>query len=226
MEQAMIPRVKICGTTSLEDALMAAEAGADLLGFIFYPKSPRYVTPEQVQEIVQALRDRLSDRCPLLVGVFVDEPPERVRAVLDDCGLDLAQLHGSEPPAEVARLADRAYKAIRPKNRAEAEAAIAAYAGALVVRPDRPSFLVDAYHPWKLGGTGQVAPWPAIYAVARRYPLLLAGGLTPENVADAVRTVQPWGVDVASGVEAGPGRKDPQKVRRFIEAAHIPIEED
>jgi len=210
-------QVKICGITRLEDAIAAVEAGADLLGFIFYDKSPRYINPDDVASLVSQLSD-----LPLqatLVGVFVDEPPDRVRAILDECGLDLAQLHGSEPPVEVAALAPRAFKAIRAKNRTEIEAQVAAFTDVVPDRADVPSFLLDAYHPWKLGGTGRTAPWPAARAIARRHRILLAGGLTPDNVAEAVRTVEPWGVDVSSGVELRPGVKDHDKVRRFIEAA-------
>jgi phosphoribosylanthranilate isomerase len=219
----MTLRVKICGITNLDDALLATEAGADLLGFILYLKSPRYVQPDQVQGIVAHLRS-LTIR-PLLVGVFVDEPVEQVQRTLDECGLDLAQLHGSEPPAEVALLAPRAYKALRPQTRGEGEAAVAAYAGSIVGvglnpgLPDRPEFLIDAYHPWRFGGTGEVADWHAARVIARRYRILLAGGLTPGNVGQAIAEVRPWGVDVSSGVEAAPGRKDPAQVRAFIAAA-------
>lgn len=213
--------MKICGITRLEDAVIAVEAGADLLGFIFYDRSPRYVTPDDVASIVSLLSD-LPSR-PILVGVFVDEPPDRVRAILDDCGLDLAQLHGSEPPVEVAALAPWAYKAIRPKNRTEAEGYLAAYASVVPDRADAPSFLLDAYHPWKFGGTGRTVPWPAARAIARRHRILLAGGLTPDNVAEAVQVVEPWGVDVSSGVELRPGVKDRDKVHCFIEAAKAAV---
>jgi len=118
--------IKVCGLTNLDDARCAAEAGADFLGFIFYPKSPRFVTPEQVAAITQAIRREFGIRAPRCVGVFVDEPVERVRAILDSAGLDLAQLHGSEPPAEVRALQPRAFKAIRPQRCDDAEAAVAA----------------------------------------------------------------------------------------------------
>lgn len=211
-------KIKICGITNLEDAQVAIEAGADLLGFIFYPKSPRYVEPETVAAIIDALTTHYTLRTTQYVGVFVDEPVDRIREILDQCRLDLAQLHGSEPPVEVRMLQPHAYKAIRPKQRGDAEAAVATYAPAMDVSPDRPAFLVDAYHPWKFGGTGETTDWIAAKVLAWRFPILLAGGLTPDNVADAVRVVEPWGVDVSSGVEAEPGKKDHAKVRAFVEA--------
>ncbi len=216
-------KVKICGITNLEDAQAAIEAGADLLGFVFYPKSPRYVEPETAATIIEALTTQYAVRNTQYVGVFVDEPVHRVRQILDQCRLDLAQLHGSEPPIEVRMLQPRAYKAIRPKQRGDAEAAVATYAPVMEISPDRPAFLVDAYHPWKVGGTGETTDWIAAKVLAWRFPVLLAGGLTPENVADAIRVVEPWGVDVSSGVEAEPGKKDHGKVRAFVEAVRSAI---
>lgn len=210
-------RVKICGITNLDDGLVAAEAGADFLGFIFYPKSPRYVTPEQARDLIAALRE--SGFGPRCVGVFVDEPVNNVRRIIDLCGLDLVQLHGSEPPLEVQMLAPRAYKALRPKHWADAYAAVGTYQDFVTVRPDQPAFLIDAYDPWKFGGTGQEADRRSARLVAAKFPILLAGGLTPENVAEAIEYVRPWGVDVSSGVETAPGRKDAKKVRAFIAMA-------
>jgi len=210
-------RVKICGLTNAEDALEAAKAGADFLGFVFYPQSPRYVTPEEVRKIVEQVCDRVSPR-PTFVGVFVDEPVNRVRDILDSCGLDLAQLHGSEPPVELRMLAPRAYKALRPQTRGDAEAFVATYEDDLPDVPDMPQFLLDAYHPWVPGGTGKQADWHAGIVLSRRYRVLLAGGLQPETVAEAIATVKPWGVDVSSGVERAPGKKDAQKMRAFIHA--------
>ena len=207
--------VKICGTTNLEDALAAVEAGADLLGFILYAKSPRYVAPAMVAEIVAGVRAAVPAP-PRFVGVFVNAPPDEVLAVLAQTGLDLAQLHGDEPAAALAALQGRGFKAVRPTGLDDALALAEAYA-ALGAGPD---LLIDAYAPHAYGGTGQRADWTAAAAVAQRVPhLLLAGGLTPENVAAAVEAVKPWGVDVASGVEASPGRKDHAKVRAFVAAA-------
>jgi phosphoribosylanthranilate isomerase len=209
--------VKICGTTNLDDALAAAEAGADLLGFIFYPRSPRYVAPEAVAEIVRVVRARCIAP-PQCVGVFVNTPTQEVQAILAQTGLDLAQLHGDEPVEQVQALSGRGFKAIRPTETEQATALATAYAA--FGSPSGPQLLIDAYHPQLYGGGGRRGDWEIAAAVARRVErLLLAGGLTPENVAEAVRRVKPWGVDVASGVEAAPGRKDHAKMRAFIIAA-------
>lgn len=218
--------VKICGLTNLSDARAAAEAGADLLGFIFYPPSPRYVRPEAVREIVAFVKESGKDNpppatrhSPLFIGVFVNEALARVRQILDYCGLDAAQLHGDEPPEFVAALAGRAYKALRPKSKNESESVVKKYSQPLIPnsQPLIPDFLLDAYHPTLYGGTGRVTDWSLAAAVAAQHNILLAGSLTPDNVAEAVRTVRPWGVDVSSGVEAEPGCKDWTKVREFIE---------
>ncbi|HQY93175.1 phosphoribosylanthranilate isomerase [Caldilinea sp.] len=212
-----MPVVKICGTTSLDDAFVAIEAGADLLGFILYPKSPRYVMPSAVAHIVAQLRATVR-KPPELVGVFVNETPATVLAVLEQTGLDLAQLHGDEPAANFRDLAGRAFKAVRPTELAHA--LMLAEMFAPLSAATGPSLLLDAYHPHLYGGAGHKADWATAAAVARRVDrLLLAGGLTVENVADAVRVVRPWGVDVASGVEQGPGRKDHNLVRAFVRAA-------
>jgi phosphoribosylanthranilate isomerase len=212
-------RIKICGITNLTDATVAVNAGADLLGFILYPKSPRYVTPEIVATIVAALRAQARTvPLPLLVGVFVNATPDTVSQVLESTGLDLAQLHGDEPPAHLTALDGRGFKALRPANRDEALAAAEQY---WELGPSHgPRLLLDAFAPMAYGGTGQVADWSLAAGLAQRYPgLLLAGGLTPDNVGAAITAVQPWGVDVSSGVEAAPGRKDHWKVRAFVEAA-------
>jgi phosphoribosylanthranilate isomerase len=210
-------RVKICGLTNLDDALLALEAGADLLGFVLYPKSPRGVSLAAVTEMAGALRSApaFHQRQPALVGVFVNEPPAAVRRALDEAGLDLAQLSGHEPPDDLRALGGRAYKAIR--SQAEADALPAA--GAPPAHPSCPDFLLDAAHPTLYGGSGQLADLALAARLAARHRLLLAGGLTPDNVAAAIRAVRPWGVDAASGVEAAPGKKDPAKVRAFVQAA-------
>lgn len=208
-------RVKICGLTNPEDALIAAEAGADLLGFIFYPKSPRYVTPEKVREIVAQIRPQspISNIC--LVGVFVDQSPAIVAQTLDFCSLDYAQLHGTESAEEVTTLTDwglRVIKAFRIRDGTSL---------ADIGRYQATAYHLDAYVPGQLGGTGHTFDW-GLAVQARQYgPIILAGGLTPDNVAQAVHRVQPWAVDVSSGVEATPGRKDHDKLRRFIAAAKL-----
>lgn len=208
-------RVKICGITNVEDAIAAAEAGADLLGFIFYPSSPRYITPERAREIIAELHQRTD--APKFVGVFVDESIERVRQVMEQTEIALVQLHGSESAEMMRELTPRVYKSLRPRNRTEAQASADAYRAAL--NGNTPAFIVDAFNEKQFGGTGERVDWSIAAKIAREYPILLAGGLKPENVADAIRAVQPWGVDVSSGVERSPGVKDQEKVRQFIEAA-------
>ena len=204
-------KVKICGLTSLADAQVALDAGADFLGFILYPKSPRYIAPAQVAEILAhlALPSHVNS-----VGVFVNTPTEEVSAILDATGLNLAQLHGDEPESALAALKGRGYKAVRP---ADAAAAQQASVFTPYPTPPAPQLLLDAYHPNVYGGTGQQADWSLAATIVQSTPrLLLAGGLTAGNVADAIATVAPWGVDVASGVEAAPGRKDHAQIRAFL----------
>jgi phosphoribosylanthranilate isomerase len=213
--------VKICGITNVGDARKAAEAGADLLGFNFYPKSPRYVTCEQCQAIVRGLREEYGARAPRCVGIFVDVPATRVRAVLDETGLDLAQLHGAEPLADLQHLSPRAFKAIRPQSIQEAQALAAEYVEAGPIDARSPQLLVDAYHPHEYGGTGLPVDLEIARAVGKGCRLMLAGGLTPENVGAVVKQVGPWGVDVSSGVEREKGRKDHEKVRAFVQAVRL-----
>ncbi|MCL5998227.1 MAG: phosphoribosylanthranilate isomerase [Chloroflexi bacterium] len=209
-----MPTVKICGITNVDDARCAVAAGADMLGFIFYRKSPRYVTPEDVRTIVREIRT--SRPTIVTVGVFVNESTAHILHVLDTAGLDLAQLSGDEPPEHVHALNGRAYKAVRRAD----ETSLLPY----VIRlssssnPKAPDVLLDADHPTLYGGSGMRADTSLAAILARQYRLLLAGGLTPTNVSAAIRAAKPWGVDVASGVEATPGRKDHDKVRAFVAA--------
>jgi phosphoribosylanthranilate isomerase len=204
-------RVKICGITNTEDALVAAEAGADLLGFIFYPPSPRSVTPDQAHQIIKTLRVSLSPCPPIsFVGVFVDEEPDSVRQIVTHCGLDYAQLHGTEPPELVRALMDEGIGVIKGFRVRDGGSL------AKLERYRATAYLLDAYVPGQPGGTGQTFDWELAVQAKKHGPILLAGGLIPENVAQAVRMVRPWGVDVASGVEAAPGRKDHDKLRRFV----------
>jgi phosphoribosylanthranilate isomerase len=212
-------RVKICGNTNLDDARAATEAGADMLGFIFYSPSPRDISLEATAEMVAALREEYGEAAPTMVGVFVDDSVERVREIMEQAQLDLAQLHGSEPPVEVRMLQPRAFKAIRPQTRGDAEAIVATYDRVLNGDPEVPDFLLDAYHPWKMGGTGQSADRAVGMLLAQRFKLLLAGGLAPETVAEAVRVIKPWGVDVVSGIEKSKGVKDNERMRAFIHEA-------
>ncbi|MCS7259977.1 MAG: phosphoribosylanthranilate isomerase [Anaerolineae bacterium] len=214
--------VKICGLTNVHDALAAAEAGADMVGFVFYPDSPRYVSPAQARAVVAALRTHFPE--VRTVGVFVNATPEAVAEILAYCDIELAQLHGEEPAAWLhasSPLAGRAYKALRPRSQAEADQLAMEYAlpCALAAQLDAPALLLDAHHITVRGGSGQLADWEVAARLARQYRLLLAGGLTPDNVTRAIQHVRPWGVDVASGVERAPGRKDVLAMRAFIRAA-------
>jgi len=205
--------VKICGLTNLEDSLLALDAGADMLGFNFYPPSPRYISPLVCSQIITGLEER--GMRTTAVGVFVNASAEMVQAVLQECWLELAQLSGDESPETLHTLGDCAFKALRPDS-------AQAFAEALRRYPARlqpPAWLVDAYRPGEYGGTGRIADWSLAASLAAQAPLLLAGGLAPENAAAAIRQVQPWGLDVASGVEASPGRKDARKMAAFIQAA-------
>jgi phosphoribosylanthranilate isomerase len=202
--------VKICGITNLDDALVAIDAGADMLGFNFYAKSPRYIAPDECRSLCAAISNLKSQ--VTTVGLFVNAQPSFVAAVLDDCGLDLAQLHGDEPVEFIGRLWGRAYKGLRGLGQNNP----AAYAA---VSPGYPSLLVDSYSPTLYGGTGEIGDWSAAGAVAAQFPIILAGGLNPGNIGQAIAQVRPWGVDTASGVESAPGRKDHAKIRAFVAAA-------
>ena len=215
-------KVKICGITNLADAEAAVAAGADYLGFIFYPPSKRAANEDDVREIVRLLRS--GKRCPLLVGVFVDESGEKMAEVLDHCDLDLAQLSGEAVPGligdERSPVYGRAFKSLRPTSLPEAEADVEWYLAPQRQFPGQPSLLIDTYHPTLRGGTGETGDWSLSAGLAKKVRrLMLAGGLTADNVAEAVRQVQPYAVDVASGVEAAPGKKDQALVRAFIEKA-------
>ncbi|MEW5869564.1 MAG: phosphoribosylanthranilate isomerase [Chloroflexota bacterium] len=207
-------RIKFCGLTSLEDALAAAECGADLLGFNFYPPSPRAITPQACAALLGGLHARLG-RKVTSVGIFVNMPVKDVQAILDACGLDLAQLSGNEPPADLETLGERAFKALHPHPGQDLDCLSQTYR----LRQSPPACLVDASAPGQYGGTGQTADWEQARKLAARQPVLLAGGLTPANVAQAAQAVRPWGVDVASGIESAPGKKDYHKMRAFVEAA-------
>lgn len=209
-------KIKICGIKTYEDALTVIEAGADMIGFNFYPLSPRYITPGECMRLTVRLEMALREEITrvTLVGVFVNQDPNFIHAVFRDCHLDRIQLSGDEPPAMLETLGESAYKALRPKTSAELAEAVQSYP----VRTLSPAYLVDAYHPTSYGGGGQTGDWVLAAQAARQMPILLAGGLRAENVADAIRQVNPWGVDVASGVETSPGVKEPKMMRQFIRA--------
>jgi phosphoribosylanthranilate isomerase len=204
-------KVKICGITNVEDAEVAVWAGADALGFVMYRKSPRFVEPAMARAIVAGLPPFV-----LPVGVFVNEEAERVRALMDECGFALAQLHGDESAQYCQNLGRLALKAIRLKDRG-GFLALAEFHGRANVR----GFLIDAFSDHAYGGTGKTVDWTLAQEAARSAPIILAGGLNPGNVAQAVQIVCPYGVDVSSGVEQRPGKKDPDKVKAFIQAVRL-----
>ena len=204
-------KIKICGITNAEDAKVAVAAGADALGFVMYRKSPRCVEPAVVRAIVAGLPPFV-----LPVGVFVNEEPDRVRALMDECGLALAQLHGDETVQYCQDLGRPIMKALRLKDRGTF-LALAEFQGRANVR----GFLIDAFSNQAYGGTGQTVDWTLAQEAARATPIVLAGGLTPTNVEEAISHVRPYGIDVSSGVELSPGKKDHDKVRAFIQAARL-----
>jgi len=198
-------RVKICGITNIDDARQAVDAGADALGFVFYAKSSRFVSPIEVRKIIAALPPFVTT-----VGLFVNEPVPQIRRVMAAARLDVVQLHGDEPPDACLIEPLRVIKALRVKDAASLQGADRYQVSAL---------LLDAWSDEAYGGTGQAFDWQLAGQLTGNRPLILAGGLSPENVADAVRLVKPYAVDVSSGVEAAPGKKDHQKVAEFIRQA-------
>jgi phosphoribosylanthranilate isomerase len=214
--------VKICGTTNLEDALAAVEAGADALGFIFAP-SPRRIEPQAAREIVRQVPEQVEK-----VGVFVNETSARIRDVVKQVGLNAVQLHGDETLEFAEQLfpADarpRIYQAVSMKSW------FSQSGGGAFVWDERArklfsALVVDSGSPTRRGGTGLTFDWSRaqafIASLKKQYKVIVAGGLNPENAARAVRLFRPWGVDVTSGVEREPGKKDPEKMRAFVAAVH------
>ena len=210
--------VKICGLREIEHVMAATKAGADYLGMIFATQSSRTVTPEQAQTMTSSLRASYGRAAPPVVGVFVNEIPERMNELADICGLDLLQLSGDEPWSIVQTLNRPVIKAVRVTADHTAEAVAAELARELPQLATRGGHcLVESHVTGRYGGTGQQMDWGLAAAVATRFPLLLSGGLAPENIAQAVGQVCPWGVDVSSGVETG-GVKNSEKIRAFIAA--------
>jgi len=210
--------IKICANTSLADAELAAEAGADAVGFVFAP-SPRRVTAEEVAKIVPRLPAALEK-----IGVFVDAEFEGIAATVERVGLTGVQLHFDAPPALPAQLRARFGSTLRILGVVHFDAAAGERVAAIAHDANVDALLVDSYTSFAAGGTGQAYDWDAasktLFRNTRaRKRLVAAGGLTPENVAEAIATLQPWGVDVVSGVESAPKRKDAQKVQAFIERA-------
>ncbi len=199
-------RVKICGITNIEDAMAAVDFGADALGFVFFKGSPRYISPDAAANIIGKLPPFLTT-----VGVFVNEKPETVKHIMASTGIDVVQLHGDEPP-EMCRVAARVIKAIRIKSLESLEPLFG-------YQETVSAFLLDAFSPDGFGGTGQKFNWDIAVEAKQFGKIILAGGLTPENVSEAMKQVKPYGVDVSSGVELRKGRKDHLKMRLFIQRA-------
>jgi phosphoribosylanthranilate isomerase len=199
--------MKFCGITRMADAIAAADAGAGAIGFVFAPSSPRAIGPEAARTIARALPPFV-----LRIGVFVDRPASEVRAVAGHVGLDAVQLHGRETVAEAAAVGMRVIKAL-PRD-ADPQAAALAW-------PDDVTLLVDAASGDAPGGTGRLADWPAAAALARRRRIVLAGGLTADNVAEAIDAVRPYAVDVSSGIEVRPGEKSAARMQAFARAVEV-----
>jgi phosphoribosylanthranilate isomerase len=199
------PHVKVCGITRAEDAALAAACGASAIGFVFWDRSPRAVSIEAAVEAAGA-----APRGVLRVGVFVNALPHVVRRYVSRVPLDVVQLHGDEPVEWADAFGRPVIKAVNPADRA--------HEAWLVSPPEAATLLVDAVDRQRRGGTGELADWEAARALARRRPVVLAGGLRPENVGEAVAAVRPYALDVSSGVEASPGVKDPARLRAFFEA--------
>jgi phosphoribosylanthranilate isomerase len=204
-------RIKICGITDLDDARRCVAAGADALGFIFVEGTPRYVTPDAAARIVAALPPFVTP-----VGVFWNHAAGHVKAVAEQCGLGALQFHGDEAPEDLLEFRLPVIKTIKVSGPADLDL----MAGFRVA-----AFLLDSPARWSEGAARPVIPWDVAAEMARRHVVLLSGGLTPDNVAEAVRRVRPYGVDVNSGVEARPGRKDPARVARFVREARGAAEE-
>jgi len=198
--------IKICGITRLEDAELAVAEGANAIGFVFWPQSPRWIDPFRARSIAAALPPFVTR-----VGVFVDQPSDYVNGVAQLVRLSAVQLHGGESLGYAAGIDGPVIKAIGLHD--EAMSAIDTW-------PLQVTVMLDVHDPVRRGGTGKVVNWTAAASVARRRRIVLAGGLTPDNVVDAVTQVQPFGVDVSSGVESAPGLKDHTRLKAFLEAVH------
>ncbi|MCS7048699.1 MAG: phosphoribosylanthranilate isomerase [Verrucomicrobiae bacterium] len=199
-------KIKICGITNLDDAMLAVELGADALGFVFYPKSVRHVSVRTAADICHRLPPFVAR-----VGVFVDELEYEIERALNECLLTALQFHGEEPPGFCAKFGAKSIKAIRLRDEDSLR---------LAATYDVDAILLDTYDAAAQGGTGKTSDWRLAVRAREfvRAPLILAGGLRADNVAEAIRIVRPYAVDVSSGVEREPGRKDPEKLRRFIES--------
>jgi len=202
-------KVKICGITNMDDALGVCEAGADALGFIFYKKSPRFIEVKEAREIVGNLPPFVTT-----VGVFADEAMDVIKGVVKDVGVDMVQLHGKESPEFCNELMGSLDKRIIKAFRIDGSGYDFGFHEYHV-----SAYLLDTYQEGTPGGTGETFDWSLVTQFKRYGRIILAGGLNPDNIQEAIRVVNPWGVDVSSGVEERPGRKDLNKVKAFIEKA-------
>jgi phosphoribosylanthranilate isomerase len=202
--------LKVCSMTCVADALHAVRHGATAVGFIFWPKSPRFVGAARAAAIIRELPAGLT-----IVGVFVNQTISEIRRIASVTGITAVQLHGDEPPAFLDALPWPIWRAVP-----------LAHAGVVLPGwPEQTTILLDAHDPVRRGGTGQVIDWSEAAAISARRRVVLAGGLTPANVGEAIAAVRPFGVDVSSGVEEAPGVKDPDKVARFLERARTAFDE-
>jgi phosphoribosylanthranilate isomerase len=199
---------KVCGMTRLTDALHAAQHGATALGFVFWPRSPRYIDPWRAAAIIKELPGTVTP-----VGVFVNQPIDDIQRIVIAAGITAIQLHGDEPAAYAAALGWPVWRAVALQHARDT----------LPTWPETTTILLDAHDAIRRGGTGRTIDWRAAARVAATRRVVLAGGLTPDNVQDAVETVRPAGVDVSSGVEDAPGVKNPDKVARFLERARAAL---
>jgi phosphoribosylanthranilate isomerase len=199
--------IKICGITNTEDAIHACDCGADALGFIFYEKSPRYVSPETAKHTIERL-----PRDTTLVGVFVNHDIQAVKEIYAFCGLDLIQLHGDESLEYCRQFPESILiKTFSPRSEEDRN---------IIKNYPVKAILIDARDSGLYGGTGKTSNWEMAATLKEKYPLILAGGLNPGNIKEAIKTVSPHAVDVNSGVEVSPAKKDPEKVKTIIEMVH------
>ena len=204
VKQSHCVKIKICGMTNMEDSLLAVKGGADAVGFIFYKKSPRYISAKTAKNIIAELPPFVET-----VGVFVDESVDRINRIAESCNLSAVQLHGDESSAFCKKIRRKVIKAVRVKGKESFEGMSAYKVSA---------FLLDAYSDQQQGGTGETFDWRLVNEGKKYGPVILAGGLDPVNVAHAIQKVKPYAVDVCSGVERIPGVKDPARLRAFIKA--------
>ena len=197
-------RVKICGITNMEDALSAVDYGAGALGFVFFEKSPRYITPDKAREIISRMPPFVTT-----VGVFVNEEVARINEIMGIAGIDILQLHGDEKP-DACNICHRVIKAFRVKNFTDLKP---------LENYRCSAFLLDTYSPESFGGTGQIFNWDIAVEAKRFGRIVLSGGLNPDNIEKAVTYVRPYAVDVSSGIEENKGKKDLKKMKAFIEKA-------